>query len=154
MADRVCSNFANSASSRTQDMTGLTLSDRPSRLHRYPRKRGPQLHLSIPSMYSPACFFIIGKTQFNILPPTLLYGVRSCGGGLLLPLIDRILPRIRLFVVEVLDEFVVPASEQRAHRRTEPVDVVVVREVARDDGWAEGPGGIEGATCEVDAYFC
>lgn len=69
----------------------------------------------------------------------------------LLLLAARILPRIDLLVVHELDPAVKRAGSEATYQRAQPVDPVVVREVAGHDGGAEAAGGIEGAAGEVDA---
>ncbi len=62
----------------------------------------------------------------------------------------RILPRIRLLIIQVLDEFVVGSGKESTHQRTEPVDPVVAGEGVGGDGGTKGTGRVEGTAGEVD----
>jgi hypothetical protein len=62
-----------------------------------------------------------------------------------------ILTRIDLLVVHELDPAIERACRESTHQRTQPVDPVVVREVAGHDGGAEAAGRVKGSASEVHA---
>jgi hypothetical protein len=64
--------------------------------------------------------------------------------------IGRILTRVRLFVVEVLDESIVSSSKRTTKERADPVDPVVARERCASDGRTEASCGIEGTAGVVN----
>lgn len=63
-----------------------------------------------------------------------------------------ILPRVRLLVIEVLDESEISRRQRGAHARSDPVDPVVAWESGGSDGGAEAAGGIERAAGVEDAW--
>lgn len=59
--------------------------------------------------------------------------------------------RVGIVVPEGLQQLVKPASQESTEHGTQPVDPVVSREVAVDNGRAEGADRVETAAGKVDA---
>ena len=66
--------------------------------------------------------------------------------------VGRVLTGVRLFVIEILDEAVIPSSKRATEKRTDPVNPMIAGERCTGNGGTEAAGGIEGAAGVVDAY--
>jgi hypothetical protein len=64
----------------------------------------------------------------------------------------RVLTGVRLLVIEVLDEAVVPTSKRATKKRADPVDPVIVGKLCTSDSGTEAASGVERAASVVDTY--
>lgn len=69
------------------------------------------------------------------------------------PAVIVIRARVGFGVLEGVQQLVEPASQESTEQGAQPVDPVVVGEVAVDNGWADRTGRVETAAGEVDAFF-